>query len=91
MKLKDLLTVVPKDYEIGLAGFDNDIYTITYGIKEDVIYSFALKYKMTYGQVEDMNVISIYPCANVCCNESHMYLNDITPLHVKTHMLIKIQ
>lgn len=30
MKLKELLEVVPKDYEIGLANFDKNICTISY-------------------------------------------------------------
>ena len=30
MKLKELLEVVPNDYEIGLANFDKNICTISY-------------------------------------------------------------
>lgn len=91
MKLKELLEVVPEDYEIGLAGFDNDIYTITYGTKEDAIMGLAQKSTFSKEQIENMDAIAIYPCANVCCKESHMYANDTTPLHVETHLLIKIQ
>lgn len=50
MKLKELLEVVPMDYEIGLADFNKYIYTISYGTKENAIYDFAEKHKMTYGQ-----------------------------------------
>lgn len=38
MKLRELLEVVPKDYEIGLANFDKNICTISYFKKEDATY-----------------------------------------------------
>ena len=43
MKLKELLEVIPDEYEIGFANFDKDNGIIVYGIKEDAIQKFAEK------------------------------------------------
>jgi hypothetical protein len=91
MKLKELLAVVPKDYEISLADFDKDICTCVYGIKEDAIMDFAQKTTYTKEQIENMDVIAINPSANVCCKESYLFADDMTLLHVKTQLLIEIQ
>lgn len=45
MKLKELLEVIPDNYEIGLANFDKGNGIIVYGTKEDAIQKFAEKEK----------------------------------------------
>lgn len=80
MKLKELLKTVPMDYEIGLADFNKCIHTTSYGTKVNAIYDFALKAKMTYGQVENMKVVVIHPVGD-----------DAAELHVKTRLLIEIK
>lgn len=63
MKLKELLEVIPDNYEIGLANFDKDNGIIVYGTKADAIQKFAEKEKFIKEQVEGMNVIAIHPIA----------------------------
>ena len=46
MKLKELLEIIPENYEVGLADFDKDICTISYFKKEDAIMGFAQKAPM---------------------------------------------
>lgn len=91
MKLKELLETVPMDYEIGLADF-KCIYTISYGTKEDAIYDFAVKAKMTYGQVENMKVVVIHPGAVAHISDGvELFGDDAAELHVKTRLLIEIK
>lgn len=91
MKLKELLEVVPMDYEIGLTDFNKYIYTITYGTKEDAIYDFAVKHKMTYGQVENMKVVTIHPGAVAHLSDGvKMFGDDAAELRIKTQLLIEI-
>ena len=91
MKLKELLEVLPMDYEIGLADFNKCIFTISYGTKEDAIYDFAVKHKMTYGQVEDMKVIAIHPVAVAHVSDGvEMFGDDTAELHIKTWLLIEL-
>lgn len=91
MKLKELLEVIPMDYEIGLADFNKYILTISYGTKEDAIYDFAAKDKMTYGQVEDMKVIAIHPVAIAHVSDGvEMFGDDTAELHIKTRLLIEL-
>lgn len=92
MKLKELLEVLPMDYEIGLADFNKCILTISYGTKENAIYEFAVKDKMTYGQVEDMKVIAIHPVAVAHISDGvELFGDDAAELHVKTRFLIEVQ
>lgn len=92
MKLKELLETVPMDYEIGLADFNKCIHTTSYGTKEDAIYSFALKAKMTYGQVENMKVVVIHPAAVAHISDGvALFGDDAAELHVKTRFLIEIK
>lgn len=91
MKLKELLEVIPMDYEIGLTDFNKYICTISYGTKEDAIYDFAIKDKMTYGQVENMKVIVIHPVAVAHLSDGvEMFGDDTAELHIKTRLLIEI-
>lgn len=91
MKLKELLEVIPMDYEIGLADFNKQILTISYGTKDGAIYDFAVKDKMTYGQVEDMKVIAIHPVAIAHVSDGvEMFGDDTAELHIKTRLLIEL-
>lgn len=92
MKLKELLETVPMDYEIGLADFNKCIHTISYGTKMNAIYDFALKAKMTYGQVENMKVVVIHPVAVAHISDGvELFGDDAAELHVKTRLLIEIK
>lgn len=90
MKLKEVLAVIPDDYDIGLVDFSKDNCTITYGTKEDAIFSFARKEKFVTEQVTNMDVIAIHPCATFYGIEEHLYGDDMPSLHVKTKLLIEI-
>lgn len=92
MKLKELLETVPMDYEICLADFNKCIRTISYGTKENAIYDFAVKDKVTYGQVEDMKVVVIHPVAVAHISDGvELFGDDAAELHVKTRLLIEIK
>lgn len=91
MKLKELLEVLPMDYEIGLADFNKYICTISYGTKENAIYDFAVKHKMTYGQLENMKVVTIHPGAVAHLSDGvEMFGDDTAEIHIKTRLLIEI-
>lgn len=90
MKLKELLETVPMDYEICLADFNKCIHTTSYGTKENAIYDFAVKDKMTYGQVENMKVVTIYPVANAYLSDTDMLGDGSAELRIKTRFLIEI-
>lgn len=91
MKLKELLEVVPKDYEIGLANFDKNICTISYFKKEDAIMGFAQKVPMMTEEIENLNVIAIHPVAVAHLSDGvEMCGDDTAELHIKTRLLIEI-
>lgn len=91
MKLKELLEVVPNDYEIGLANFDKDICTISYFKKEDAIMGFAQKVPMMPEEIENLNVITIHPTAVAHLSDGvEMFGDDAAEIHIKTRLLIEI-
>ena len=92
MKLKELLEVIPENYEIGLANFDKDNGIIVYGTKEDAIQKFAEKEKFVKEQVEGMNVIAIHPGATAYMPPSgvELYGDDSAEVHVKSKLLIEV-
>lgn len=92
MKLKELLEVVPMDYEIGLTDFNKKhICIISYGTKENAIYDFSVKHKMTSGQVKNMKVVTINPGAVAHLSDGvEMFGDDAAELHIKTRLLIEI-
>lgn len=91
MKLKELLEVIPDDCEIGLADFNKEICTVTYGTKEDAIMGFAQKSIFIKEQIENMDVISIHPYSHVYCTVQHLFANDKpAPLYVKMQLIIEI-
>lgn len=90
MKLKKLLEVVPKDYEISLANLDKNICT-SYFKKEDAIMGFAQKVTMMPEEIENLNVIAIHPVAVAhLSDEVEMLGDDTAELHIKTRLLIEI-
>lgn len=91
MKLKELLEVIPENYEIGLANFDKDNGIIVYGTKEDAIQKFAEKEKFIKEQVEGMNVIVIYPGATAYLPTGvKLFGDDMIDVHIKTQLTIEI-
>jgi hypothetical protein len=91
MKLKELLEVVPNDYEIGLANFDKNICANFYFKKEDAIMGFAQKAPMMPEEIENLNVIAIHPGAVAhLSDEGEVFGDDTAELRIKTQLLIEI-
>lgn len=91
MKLKELLEVVPDNYLLGLMDADPDNYsTMVFGNKKDVLFGFGQRAYLLKQQVENLKVISIHPGVNAKLDDSDMYGEDSTELHVKTQLLIKV-
>lgn len=91
MKLKELLEVVPNDYEIGLANFDKNICTNSYFKKEDAIMGFAQKAHMTPEEIENLNVIAIHPGTVAHLSDAgEVFGDDTAELRIKTQLLIEI-
>lgn len=91
MKLKELLKVVPNDYEIGLANFDKNICTNSYFKKEDAIMGFSQKVPMMPEEIENLNVIAIHPGAVAHLSDAgEVFGDDIAELRIKTQLLIEI-
>jgi hypothetical protein len=92
MKLKELLEVVPNDYEIGLANFDKNICANFYFKKEDAIMEFAQKAPMTPEEIENLNVIAIHPGAVAHLSDAggEVFGDDTAELRIKTQLLIEI-
>ena len=89
MKLKELLEIIPDECDIGLSNFSKDNCKVIYGNREYAILSFAEREKFITEQVENMEVISIYPCANVYCKEEHLLESDMPSLHVTPQLLME--
>lgn len=91
MKLKELLEVVPNDYEISLANFDKNICTNSYFKKEDAIMGFSQKVTMMPEEIENLNVIAIHPGAVAHLSDGgEMFGDDTAELCIKTQLLIEI-
>lgn len=92
MKLKELLKVIPEDYDISFAFDINGVCIFVYGNKkDDVILNFATEKKCSKEQVENMDVINLRPCAYVHCWEQNVYEADNIPLSVRPQLLIEIE
>jgi hypothetical protein len=91
MKLKELLEVIPDEFEIGLTSYDEWVCTFVYGKKDDAILSFAIKKKFIKEQVENMDVMSIHPCAYVQCLGQNVYNGDELPFHINPQLLIELK
>lgn len=91
MKLKELLEVIPENYEIGLANFDKNLCSISYFKKEDAIMGFAQKVPMMVEEIENLNVIAIHPVAVTHLSDGIvMFGDDTAEIHIKTRLLIEI-
>lgn len=91
MKFKELLKVIPENYEIGLENFDKNICTISYFKKEDAIMGFAQKAPMMPEEIENLNVIAIHPVAVAHLSDGvEMFGDDTAELHIKTRFLIEV-
>lgn len=91
MKLKELLGVIPDNYEIGLANFDKNLCPISYFKKEDAIMGFAQKAPMMPEEIENLNVIAIHPVAVAHVSDGvEMFGDDTAELHIKTRFLIEV-
>lgn len=91
MKLKELLEIIPENYEIGLENFDKNICTISYFKKEDAIMGFAQKAPMMPEEIKNLNVIAIHPVAVAYLSDGvEMFGDDTAELHIKTRFLIEV-
>jgi hypothetical protein len=90
MKLKELLEIIPDECDIGLSNFSKGNCKVTYGNREYAILSFAEREKFITEQVENMDVISICPCAKTYCTDELMFGDDMPSLHVNMQLLIEI-
>lgn len=90
MKLEELLEIIPDECDIGLSNFSKHSGNVTYGNREYAILSFADKERFIPEQVKNMDVISIYPCANTYCDTNLLIGHDMPPLHVNMQMLIEL-
>lgn len=90
MKLIDLLSYIPDECKICLAGHGEQRHGVA-DYKYDAITRFAYRYKLINEQVENMDVISISPCACVQCSEEYVFKNDIPSLYVKPQIIIEIE
>lgn len=90
MKLIDLLNYIPDECKICLAGHREQRHGVV-DYKYDAITRFAYRYKLINEQVENMDVISIFPCACVQCSEEYVFKNDIPSLYVKPQIIIEIE
>lgn len=68
------------------------LHKMKYGVISNAIYDFAVKDKVTYGQVEDMKVVVIHPVAVAHISDGvELFGDDAAELHVKTRLLIEIK
>ena len=90
MKLKKLLKVLPKECKVGFTAVDNDLLFLPYTTKEEAITTFAQKTATTTDFIKDLEVTSIYPCANVYCNHETVFNDTMPSLHVEMQLLIEV-
>lgn len=92
MKLIDLLKVIPDEYGIGLAYDNNGSPEFVFGNnKYDAITELAYKKRFIKEQVENMNVCSVRPYANVQCSDTQLLERDVPPLYVKPGIIMDIE
>lgn len=92
MKLKELLTVIPDNYLIGLMDSDPDNYSIlVFGNKKDALFGYGQRACLLVQQVENLNVVTIHPGVNTYIHGFDMYGDDSAELHVKTQLLIELK
>lgn len=91
MKLKKLLKVISDDYKIGIADFNEETSFVSYGTKGDAVKSFALKTTTTTDYVEDLEVVTVTPCARVYCTDGHIFGDAEPPLNVEPQLYIEVR
>jgi hypothetical protein len=92
MKLRELLTVIPDNYILGLMNADEDNYSIlVFGRRKDVIWDYGQRAFLSPDEVLNLNVEAIHPGVNTYLRDSDMYGEDSTELHVKTQLLIELK
>lgn len=90
MKLIDLLSYIPDECKIGIARPEDLRYRVI-GYKNDAIARFAYMNQLTKEQVYNMDVSSVYPCANVQCAEELLLKNDVPSLYGSLVVLTEIE
>lgn len=91
MKLKELLTIVPDNYTIGLMDADADNYsTLVFGKRDEVIRAFGNRAFMPPVHVKNLEVVSIHPGVTTYMREADMYGEDSAALNVNTQLLIEL-
>lgn len=91
MKLKELLTVIPDTYILGLTNADEDNHSIlVFGRRNDAIWDYGLRALLPPDEVLNLEVEAIHPGVNTYLRDSDMYGEDSTELHVKTQLLIEV-
>ena len=91
MKLKKLLKVIPDEYKIGIADFNEDSSIVSYDTKEDAVKSLAIKTTTTPDYVNNLEVVTVTPCARVYCTDEHVFCDDMPPLHVEPQLYIEVR
>lgn len=92
MKLKELLTVIPDNYILGLTNADEESYFIlVFGRRKDAILGYGQRAFLSPDEVLNLKVEAINPGVNTYLRDSDMYGEDSTELHVKTQLLIELK
>lgn len=90
MKLKKLLKVIPEGYKIGFTSADNKLGFITYDNKKDAVMNLAYKMATVIDLVEELEVVSIHPCARTYCRDYNVYSGDMPELCVEPRLLVEV-
>ena len=92
MKLKELLTVIPDNYILGLTNSDEDNYSIlVFGRRKDAIWGYGQRAFLSPDELMNLKVEAIHPGVNTYLRDSDMYGEASTELHVKTQLLIELK
>ena len=92
MKLKELLTVIPNNYILGLTNADEDNCSIlVFGRRKDAIWGYGQRAFLSPDEVLNLNVEAIHPGVNTYLRDSDMYDENSIKLHVKTQLLIELK
>lgn len=91
MKLKELLEVIPDNYLIGIADFNEETSFVSYGTKGDAVKSFAFETMTTPDYVEEFEVVTVTPCARVYCTDGHIFGDAEPPLNVEPQLYIEVR
>lgn len=91
MKLRELLKVIPENYNITIMDNDPDNYSLMCsGNKKDVVVGYGRNAHMTEEQVLNLEVEAIHAGATTFLDRADMYGEDSTELCVRTQFLIEV-